>query len=212
MMETERLIRTLALDAPRAAPMGRAWAVALAAALAVAAAVFFAVIGPRSDIAVAAETWRFLYKFVVTIALLVTSLWALAALARPGGMSPAHLAALLIAPCLLAASVLIELAAIPSDQLGQRLVGSNAVLCLTFIPLIGAGPVAAFLLALRHGAPTSPALAGAVAGLAAGGLAATFYAAHCTDDSPLFVATWYPLAIAMLAAAGALSARLVTRW
>lgn len=68
------------------------------------------------------------------------------------------------------------------------------------------------LLALRHGAPTSPALAGAVAGLAAGGLAATFYAAHCTDDSPLFVATWYPLAIAMLAAAGAVAGRLAVRW
>jgi hypothetical protein len=212
MMETERLIRTLALDAPRAAPMGRAWAFAFAAALAVAATVFFSVVGPRSDIAVAAETWRFLYKFVVTVALLATSLWALAALARPGGVSPARLAALLVAPCLLVASVLIEMAAVPSDQLGQRLVGNNAALCLTFIPLIGAGPAAAFLLALRHGAPTSPALAGAVAGLAAGGLAATFYAAHCTDDSPLFVATWYPLAITMLAAAGAVAGRLAVRW
>ena len=46
-----------------------------------------------------------------------------------------------------------------------------------------------------------PSLAGAVAGLAAGGVAATLYAAHCTDDSPLFVATWYTLAIAALAAA-----------
>ena len=44
------------------------------------------------------------------------------------------------------------------------------------------------------------------------GLAATFYAAHCTDDSPLFVATWYPLAIAMLAIAGALAGRLFVRW
>ncbi|MEP9385612.1 NrsF family protein [Mesorhizobium sp. KR9-304] len=211
-METERLIRTLALDAPRAAPMGRAWAVALAAALAGAAIVFFSVVGPRPDIAAAAETWRFLYKFVVTIALLAASLWALAALARPGGMSPARLAALLVAPCLLAASVLIEVAALPSDQLGPRLLGNNALLCLTFIPLIGVGPAAAFLLALRHGAPTSPALAGAVAGLAAGGLAATFYAAHCTDDSPLFVATWYPMAIAILAAAGAAAGRLVIRW
>ena len=40
-----------------------------------------------------------------------------------------------------------------------------------------------------YGVPTRPALAGAVAGLLAGGLAASFYAAHCTDDSPLFVTT-----------------------
>ena len=37
---------------------------------------------------------------------------------------------------------------------------------------------------------------------AASGIAATFYAANCTDDAPLFVATWYPLAIAMVVAAG----------
>jgi len=33
-----------------------------------------------------------------------------------------------------------------------------------------------------------------VAGLGASGIAATFYAANCADDSGLFVATWYPLA------------------
>ena len=46
----------------------------------------------------------------------------------------------------------------------------------------------------------------------AGGLAATFYAAHCFDDSPLFVATWYTIAIAILAALGALGGRLFVRW
>ena len=66
--------------------------------------------------------------------------------------------------------------------------------------------------ALRHGAPTRPVLAGAVAGLAAGGLAAAFSAAHCTDESPLFVATWYTIAIAMLAALGAMLAPRVARW
>jgi hypothetical protein len=31
------------------------------------------------------------------------------------------------------------------------------------------------------------------------------YAAHCSDDSPLFVATWYTLATALVAAIGALA-------
>jgi hypothetical protein len=65
---------------------------------------------------------------------------------------------------------------------------------LTLIPLLSVGPLACLLTALRASAPSSPGLAGAVAGLAASGIAATFYAAHCTDDSALFVMTWYSLA------------------
>jgi hypothetical protein len=68
------------------------------------------------------------------------------------------------------------------------------------------------LAALRYGAPTRPRLAGAAAGLLAGGLAATLYAAHCPDDSPLFVVTWYSLAIAMVVIAGSLIGPRVLRW
>jgi hypothetical protein len=57
-----------------------------------------------------------------------------------------------------------------------------------------------------------PALAGSVAGLLAGGIAAAVYAAHCDNDSPLFVATWYTLAIAGLALLGAIGASRFARW
>ncbi|MGA8293552.1 MAG: NrsF family protein, partial [Rhodoplanes sp.] len=53
---------------------------------------------------------------------------------------------------------------------------------------------------------------GASAGLVAAALAATVYAAHCTDDSPLFVATWYSLAIALVVAVGAVLGPRVLRW
>lgn len=56
------------------------------------------------------------------------------------------------------------------------------------------------------------AAAGAAAGLLAGGIAATFFALQCTSDSPLFVAVWYTLAIAGLAAIGAVSAKAMARW
>ena len=92
------------------------------------------------------------------------------------------------------------------------MVGTNSLACLGSIPLIGLGPLAIFLATLRHGAPTRPRLAGAVAGVLAGGLSATFYAAHCTDNSPLFVALWYSLAIAALALVGSLVAPRVARW
>jgi len=38
------------------------------------------------------------------------------------------------------------------------------------------------------------------------------YAAHCTDDSPLFVATWYTLAVTLLTVAGAFAGRRFARW
>lgn len=212
-METERLIKAIAADggAP-AMPMRSAWMAAAAVATMAAALVFFGSLGPRPDIADAAMTARFLFKFVATIALFVTALLALAALARPGTNMRRVLPMLLVAPGLLLAAVGVELMIIPSNQIGQRWLGSNATVCLTFIPLIGLGPLAAFLLALRHGASPYPTLSGAVAGLVAGGLAATFYAAHCTDNSPLFVATWYPLAITLLAGLGAIAGRFVARW
>jgi hypothetical protein len=212
MMDTDRLIRTLALDSASSTPMTRAWALAAGIAAIIAAAVFWISIGPRADIAYAAGTVRFLFKFVATSALFATALWALAALARPGANLRAVLPALLVAPSLLLIAVGMELMAIPADQIGRRWLGTNSMVCMTFIPLIGIGPLAVFLLALRHGAPTAPSISGALAGIVAGGLAATFYAAHCTDDSPLFVATWYTLAIALLAVAGAVAGRFVVRW
>ena len=212
MMDTESLIRTLAQDKADTVPMPRAWALAAGIAAIVAAAVFWISIGPRPDIADAAGTVRFLFKFVATLSLFATALWALTALARPGADARAVLPALLVAPSLLLVAVGMELMAIPADQIGPRWLGNNSVVCMTSIPLIGIGPLAVFLLALRHGAPTAPSVSGALAGVVAGGLAATFYAAHCADDSPLFVATWYTLAIMFLAVVGAFAGRVVARW
>jgi hypothetical protein len=93
-----------------------------------------------------------------------------------------------------------------------RLVGQNSRICMTAIPAMSLPLLVAALIGLRHGAPTKPALAGAVAGLLSAGLAATFYASHCTDDSPLFVATWYTIATALVTAIGALAGSKVLRF
>lgn len=212
-METERLIATLAADVEkRAAPMALVWWGAAGLAALVAAAVFFVTIGPRPDIASAAETVRFIFKFVVTIALAASAFGLLRTLSRPEASGGGWIAALAIAPALLAAAVIAELAVLPPAAWQMSATGKNSLICLTYVPLIGIGPLALFLLALRHGAPTRPGLAGAAAGLAAGGLAATLYAAQCTDDSPLFVAIWYTLAVTMLTVAGAVAGRFVARW
>ncbi|WP_163364559.1 NrsF family protein, partial [Escherichia coli] len=82
-------------------------------------------------------------------------------------------------------------------------------LCLVAIPFLGAAPLAAILTAMTTAAPADPARAGAIAGFTAGAIAAVFYGMHCVDDSPLFVATWYTLAIGAMAIAGAAIGRRV---
>ena len=212
-METNELIKALAADTVRpAAPLSSVWWGAAVLAIAFAAAVFLATIGPRLDIAAAAETPRFLFKFVVTMMLAASAFGLARALARPGETWREALPYLAAAPALLAVAVAAELLLVPSDTWAAKVIGMNSMVCLFYIPLIGIGPLAVFLAALRYGAPTRPAMAGAVAGLLAGGIAATFYAAHCTDDSPLFVATWYTIAIAGLALVGVAGASRLARW
>ena len=212
-MNTDELIANLASEAgkPRA-PLSAAWLAAIGGAIVLAAAVFFATIGLRPDIAIAAGTARFLMKFVVTLTVAGSALYVLDRLARPGAMTGAGWLALLAGPVLLIAAIGVELMVQPAEQWSMLTTGKNSLICLTYIPAIGIGPLAMFVLALRRGAPTHPVLAGVVAGLVAGGIAATFYAAHCTDDSPLFVATWYTLAIAMLAVAGGIAGKVFARW
>jgi hypothetical protein len=212
-METNELIRALASDARlRAASSSSVWWGALGLAIALAAAVFFAMLGPRPDIATAAETPRFLFKFVVTITLAVSAFGLVRVLSGPGEAWRKAMLSLATAPALIILAVIVELFLVPQDAWSARLVGTNSMVCLTYIPLIGIGPLAIFLFALRHSAPAKPNLAGAIAGVLAGGIAATFYAAQCTDDSPLFVATWYTIAIAALALVGAVGAYRFARW
>lgn len=212
-MKTSDLIAALAADVNvRRTPMEGVWLVAIAGSVVIAAAVFYATIGPRPDIAAAAETVRFLFKFVVTVTLAAGAFFVLNRLARPGAARPVQWLALLAAPVLLAAAIGVELALQPQAQWSMLATGRNSLVCLTYIPVMGIGPLAALIWALRRGAPTRPTLSGVVAGILAGGIAATFYAAHCIDDSPLFVATWYTLAIALLAVAGGIAGRLFARW
>jgi len=123
-----------------------------------------------------------------------------------------RVAALAAAPALLAATVVAELVAVPSGQWLIRLVGTNSRVCLTAIPLMSLPLLAAFMLVLRRGAPVARTTAGAAAGLAASGLAAALYATHCPDDSPLFVAVWYSIAIGGVTLLGALLGRILLRW
>ena len=211
-MKTDMLIGALAQDSLTGWDFGRTVRLAIALGILVAGIIFFAGVGFRPDLANATETIRFLFKFAITIPLAGAAAAALGRAGRPG--SPFGLPgwALAVLPVVLGCAVLVELIVLPESLWTSRLVGSNAWLCLTLIPLLAMGPLACFMLALRRGAPTRPGVAGALAGLAASGIAATFYATNCTDDSPLFVATWYSIATSMVVAIGYLAGRRLLKW
>jgi hypothetical protein len=212
-MKTDDLIEALVQDAPRPqlSPARRVLGAAVLGALA--AGVLFAFsLGVRPDLASALETWRFLLKPALSLVCVVCTWWACLQLSRPE-VRPRDVAGwLLVAPALLGVAVLYELLAISPAHWSERLVGNYAGTCLLAIPLLSIVPLTALLIALRAGAPHVPASAGAVAGLLAGALSATLYATHCPDDSPLFVAVWYTLAVSLVALAGALTGRWVLRW
>ncbi len=211
-METDQLIRTLAADnAHRTRSVGNALTLALLAAAPVALAMFLGGLGMRPDVMTAMRNPFFDLKFAVTLALAISAVAVSLHLSRPEATMKGWAWLLLVPAGFLAMGIGGEMMMPQRLPMMTRLVGSNSRVCLTAIPLISLPLLAAALIGLRHGAPSRPALAGAIAGLLSAGLAATLYASHCTDDSPLFVATWYTIAAALMAAIGALVGSKVLR-
>jgi len=212
-METDQLIRTLAADnAHRARPVGFMLTLALLLAAPVTVAIFMIELGVRPDVMTAMRNPFFDLKFAVTLALAIPAIAISLHLSRPEASLRGWAWLLLIPVGLLVAGIGGEMMMPQRLPMMTRLIGNNAWNCLTSIPLMSLPLLAAALLSLRHGAPTQPAVAGAIAGLLSAGLAATLYASHCTDDSPLFVATWYTIATALVTAIGALAGSKVLRF
>jgi hypothetical protein len=205
-MDTDQLIRTLAADSAHRAPrVGLVLALALLAAAPVSLLIFFAALGVRPDVMTAMHDPFFDLKFAVTLALAIAAITVSLHLSRPEASLHGWAWLLMVPVGVLAAGIAGEMMLPQRLPMMTRLVGSNSRICMTAIPLMSLPLLVAALFGLRHGAPTRPAVAGATAGLLSAGLAATFYASHCTDDSPLFVATWYTIATALVTAVGALA-------
>jgi hypothetical protein len=168
--------------------------------------------GVRPDVMTAMHNPFFDLKFAVTLALAAAAITISLHLARPEASLRGFVWLLAIPAGLLVAGISGEMMMPQRLPMMTRLVGSNSKVCLTAVPLLSLPLLAASLIGLRHGAPTRPALAGAMAGMLSSGLAATLYASNCTDDSPLFVATWYTLATLIVAAIGALVGSKVLRF
>jgi hypothetical protein len=212
-VRTSELIAALAADpVPEPIRLGRRVGLALVVGLAASVALYWLLLGPRPDVAAAADTMRFWLKFVDSFAFALPTLLLTLRLAHPDAKSRA-LALWLLAPLiLLAVGVVIELLIVPQSEWMSRLMGATALHCTITIPMLAAPILAALIVALRPGAPLYPGLTGAMAGAAAAGVGALVYASSCPGDSPLFVATWYPLATLICMGVGALAGRRFLAW
>ena len=212
-METEQLIRILAADNPRRLlSVGQVLSMALAAALPISLALFLSTLGVRPDVMLAMHNPFFDLKFVVTLSLMISAIAVGLHLSRPDAALGGWVGLLFVPIGIVAIGIGWEMMLPQRLPMIVRLVGSNSKTCLLAITLLSLPLLAAALLALRHGATARPVVSGAFAGLLSAGLAATLYASHCPDDSPLFVATWSTLATLLVTAIGALAGARVLRF
>lgn len=205
-MKTDDLIASLTADNswhPR--PVWFGLLAALFVALPLSGSLFMMKLGVRPDVATAMHNPFFGLKFFVTLALAFTAAVLSLHLSRPETSLKKWVWLLLIPAGILGIGVASDFVVPQRLNWISRLVGSNSVICMTAIPLLSLPFLAAALLTLRRGATSRPVLTGAFAGLMSAGFAATLYASHCTDDSPLFVAVWYTIAATPVALLGALA-------
>ncbi|TPE48186.1 NrsF family protein [Amaricoccus solimangrovi] len=209
-MKTDDLIDLLVTDTGGATPLAGRIRAAFAIGVAFSVLLLLATIGARPDLVAALATPRVQFKIGFTLLLALSA----GAVAARAGVPGARLRAwpLALPALVLALGVGAELVVSPPGTWGTRLVGAHAAFCVFFIPVLSIAPLAALIRALREGAPDNPGRAGAFAGLAAGSLAAAIYAWHCPDDSPLFVASWYVIGMAIVTAAGGIIGRRALRW
>jgi hypothetical protein len=211
-MKTDDLISLLAQDAPVRFSLSKRLTWALVVGVVVSGVLLLSTIGLRHNLESAVETVRVAFKISETLLLAMTACCLVFRIGKPDQGARPFVLCLLIPLSLLVMAVVTELTVLPEPLWAPNLIGSHAAFCVFFIPVLSLVPLVGFLKALQSGAPENPGLAGASAGLAASGIAAALYAWHCPDDSPLFVATWYVLAILMVTAVGFLVGRKMLRW
>lgn len=211
-MTTEDLIAALVADPGRGRRSAVGFLRAAAFAALVTGVIFVAAIGVRSDFFAALASVRFVFKLTVTGTAVVTLAIVARASLYPTFSLKDSVPMMLVAPLMLLFGANAELASTPAALWANALIGKDSMICLAVIPSLGLPLLAVIVAAMQKGAPARPGLSGLFAGLLAGAMASTFYAANGADDSPLFVAVWYPLAVAALSGAGAVAGRLFLRW
>jgi hypothetical protein len=211
-MKTENFIRLLAEDLPsRPVQPVTGLTRALLPAAGLAGAAFLILAGMRSDL-LGSGLLPTLMKVFLGALLALAAIQGSAILSRPEASFAEGFRRLGAVITLLAVMLTLDIMFRGTDGWLARMFGKSIFSCLTVIPALALLPLAVSLHALRTGASTSPAAAGGLAGLASAGMAIIAYGVFCTEDSPVFVATWYSLAAILVAGLGAALGQKLLRW
>lgn len=170
---------------------------------------YFAWFGLRSDLLTAWARLPVQAKTVLPGLLSILAIWLALGSARPGRrvvLWPVFV------PVALALAMAAHRMATAEGPLLAETLGQTALACLASIAMLSALPLALGVFLLRRAAPTRPVLTGALLGVATGAGVAAGYALHCTEDSPLFVISWYGLAIAATGGVGGWLGHRLLRW
>jgi hypothetical protein len=213
-MRTDDLIHELAGDVKPVglgAVAGRL-ALGLGGGALVSTLVMLTWIGPRPDLAQALGTSMFWVKFGYAAAAGLILAIATSRLARPGARLGGLAVAIALPFVAMGAMGAMRLALAAREAWHALLMGDSSHDCPWRIFVIGLPLLAGALWAVRGLAPTRLTLAGFLAGGTAGALGALIYGFHCPETAAPFVAIWYTLGMALVAAlGGALGVRLL-RW
>lgn len=210
-MKTEKLIEALVHDlAMPVTGVGAALWRQLPLAIAFLAC-WLVTVGIRGDVLLAGLTSTTV-KVALGLVLATIGLVAAVRLSRPEAVSTKPLLATLAVPAVAGLAMLWEVSALGLADWPARFWGHSFLMCIAVIPALAALPLLLILVALRNGATSRPATVGALAGLGAAGIAVVAYGLHCTEDSSLFIGTWYLVASLVTAGLGAAAGRVLLRW
>jgi hypothetical protein len=213
-MTTEDLIVSLASDL-RAVPRGevqRRIGLGLVGGAIVTMALVAAWLGLRPDLGEAMTGYRFWMKAGYTIAIGAIGVAATMRLARPDSSAARGLWWLALPVGILTSLAAVELATTPPGDWNALWQGQSWHVCARNVAVLSLPIFLGLMVAFRRFAPTRLRLTGAVAGLAAGGWAATLYGLHCPEVSALFIVVWYSLGMIAAAAIGAVAGPRLLRW
>jgi len=213
-MKTDDLVALLSTNLEpidRSSIVRTLW-VAVATGIVVALGIAFVGLGVRSDLMTTHALIFLAVKLAFAIGIVGLALVYLARLTRPGGDRKTSTSLVVLPFLVVVLLAAISLGSAPRAHWDRMIVGDQWLECLLSIPIIAIVPFAVSIWAVRKGAPTNLARAGAFAGLIAGGVSAMAYALHCTDDSLPFIAVWYGGTIVLCTLAGAALGPRLLRW